>query len=270
MSKYSVEEVQSMASDLRAAPGTSMIGTHISLPTAKAVAIYEVLCSYAERIKADEGVVPVAWQRKRRPDDYPDEWRECSKETFDTIKRTKDSPWIVRELFDVLPNLPAQAAQLWEMKQRACRAHALCNELRLAHPEIPELGDDGVLHEAIHDILRVDTPTAAPAQMAQVDVIGHPRGPNEQRDEIELYLRDAYAAGCHSAQSRSMVTAMEYAHREAPKLRAIVKPTAEPVAQSVDVEKVREVIAHLRKFDSPYTRGLADKLTAALQEKGNG
>lgn len=70
-----------------------------------------------------------------------------------------------------------------------------------------------------------------PAQAAQVDVIGHPRGPDEQRDEIELYLRDAYAAGCHATQSRSMVTAVEYAHREAPKLRAIVKPTAEPVAQ---------------------------------------
>lgn len=53
--------------------------------------------------------------------------------------------------------------QLHEMKMRACRAHALCNELRIAHPDIPELSDDGTLHEAIHDILRVDTPTAAPA-----------------------------------------------------------------------------------------------------------
>lgn len=136
----------------------------------------------------------------------------------------------------VYPNPTEQSEQLWEMKQRACRAHELCNALRLAFPEIPELGDDGTLHEAIHDILRVDTPTAAPAQTAQVDVVGHPRGPNEQRDEIELYLRDAYAAGCHAAQSRSMVTAMEYAHREAPKLRAIVKPTTEPVAQVDEVE----------------------------------
>lgn len=71
-------------------------------------------------------------------------------------------------------NTPELAAQLWEMKQRACRAHALCNELRLAHPEIPELGDDGVLHEAIHDILRVDTPTAAPAQAARVEVVARP------------------------------------------------------------------------------------------------
>ena len=57
MSEYSVEEVRAMASDLRGAPGTSMIGTHISLPTAMAVAIYEALCAYAERIKADEEVV---------------------------------------------------------------------------------------------------------------------------------------------------------------------------------------------------------------------
>lgn len=60
--KYTVEEVRAMASDLRGAPGTSMIGTHISLPTARAVAIYEALCAYAERIKADEGAVPVAWR----------------------------------------------------------------------------------------------------------------------------------------------------------------------------------------------------------------
>ena len=51
--KYTAEEVRAMASDLRGAPGTSMIGTHISLPTARAVAIYEALCAYAERIKAD-------------------------------------------------------------------------------------------------------------------------------------------------------------------------------------------------------------------------
>lgn len=50
--------------------------------------------------------------------------------------------------------------QVSEMKQRACRAHALCNALRIAHPEIAELGDDGVLHDAIHDILRVETPLA--------------------------------------------------------------------------------------------------------------
>jgi len=44
--------------------------------------------------------MPVAWQQKRRPEDYPDEWRECGKETFDVINRTKDSPWVARELFE--------------------------------------------------------------------------------------------------------------------------------------------------------------------------
>jgi hypothetical protein len=71
----------------------------------------DMLTELAERIEADEGVVPVAYQSKRRPEDYPDEWRECSKETFDTIKRMKDSPWIVRELFT---HPPAQATQSCE------------------------------------------------------------------------------------------------------------------------------------------------------------
>jgi hypothetical protein len=48
--------------------------------------------------------VPVAWQHKRRSEDYPDEWRECSKEAFDTINKTKDSPWIARELLAAAPS----------------------------------------------------------------------------------------------------------------------------------------------------------------------
>ena len=51
-------------------------------------------------------------------------------------------------------------AQLGEMKRRACEAHRLCYELMLRHPDIAELSDDGELHDAIHDILRVETPTA--------------------------------------------------------------------------------------------------------------
>ena len=56
----------------------------------------------------------------------------------------------------------------------------------------------------------------------------HPRAPNETRDEIELYLRDAFAAGCQAAQERSLFVAMEYAKREAPKLRALLKQPAIP------------------------------------------
>ena len=44
----------------------------------------------------------------------------------------------------------------------AMRAHTICYETMLAHPEVAELGDDGRLHDAIHDILRVDGP-ASPA-----------------------------------------------------------------------------------------------------------
>jgi hypothetical protein len=59
--------------------------------------------------------------------------------------------------------IPADEANAqWRMKQAAQRAHALCNQLRLDRPEIAELSDTGSLHEAIHDILRVDTPQATP------------------------------------------------------------------------------------------------------------
>jgi hypothetical protein len=63
------------------------------------------------------------------------------------------------------PSAPTQTgaageAALGAMKERAQRAHALCNQLRIKNPNIPELSDDGELHDAIHDILRVDTPSA--------------------------------------------------------------------------------------------------------------
>lgn len=58
------------------------------------------------------------------------------------------------------PEDDALRQQLGDMKRRAQRAHQVCNDLRLAYPEISELGDEGVLHNAIHDILRVDTPEA--------------------------------------------------------------------------------------------------------------
>jgi hypothetical protein len=44
----------------------------------------------------------------------------------------------------------------------AMRAHTICYETMLARPDVAELGDDGRLHDAIHDILRVDGP-ASPA-----------------------------------------------------------------------------------------------------------
>lgn len=136
---------------------------------------------------------------------------------LDTETRRRVTAFI-RELKGASPTAihpPAQAAQLWEMKQRACRAHALCNELRLAHPEIPELGDDGVLHEAIHDILRVDTPTAAPAQAAQGDndPLIQCRAP-QNRAETKVLLEMAID------QTTRMNASLEKLH-----------DTAEPVAQ---------------------------------------
>lgn len=44
------------------------------------------------------------------------------------------------------------------MKDRAIEAHRICKETMQAYPEIPELGHDGALHDAIHKIVGVDTP----------------------------------------------------------------------------------------------------------------
>lgn len=49
------------------------------------------------------------------------------------------------------------------MRAAAVRAHALLYALMLKHPEIPELQDDGELHNAVHDILRVDGGYYTPA-----------------------------------------------------------------------------------------------------------
>lgn len=71
--KYTAEQVEAMAADLRDAPGTSMLGTHISVSTSKAVAMYEVLTAYAATLRAAlvqnaHGVV-AGWQRNCP--DYP-------------------------------------------------------------------------------------------------------------------------------------------------------------------------------------------------------
>lgn len=51
-------------------------------------------------------------------------------------------------------NSELSAAQ--QMRLAAVRAHQICYEVMLAHPAVPELQDDGLLHDAIHDILRAD------------------------------------------------------------------------------------------------------------------
>lgn len=143
--EYSVEEVREFARSVA------------TYGNAKHTAM---LIDLIERIEAGERAVPVAWMNSQT---------ECVYETREEVPLTDGDEYAV-PLFTHPPSQAAQVAQLWEMKQRACLAHALCNELRLAHPEIPELGDDGVLHEAIHDILRVDTPTAEP--------VSQPRSPD--------------------------------------------------------------------------------------------
>lgn len=48
------------------------------------------------------------------------------------------------------------------------------------------------------------------------DAPGHPRSGMGSRGELELCLRDAYAAGCNAARSNSLFCAMDYAKQQAP------------------------------------------------------
>jgi hypothetical protein len=57
---------------------------------------------------------------------------------------------------------------------------------------------------------------------ARACALEHPKARTDERDDVELFLRDAYAAGSNAAHSRSLFTAMEYAEREAPRLRALL------------------------------------------------
>nr|WP_278422958.1 hypothetical protein [Brucella anthropi]DAM62865.1 MAG TPA: hypothetical protein [Caudoviricetes sp.] len=59
-----------------------------------------------------------------------------------------------------------------------------------------------------------------------VDDPEHPRRENEPRDEIEMFIRDAYAAGCAAARNPGgALVAFEYAAIHAPKLRARLTPS---------------------------------------------
>lgn len=59
-----------------------------------------------------------------------------------------------------------------------------------------------------------------------VDDPEHPRRENEPRDEIEMFIRDAYAAGCAAARNPGgALVAFEYANIHAPKLRALLTPS---------------------------------------------
>lgn len=63
-----------------------------------------------------------------------------------------------------------------------------------------------------------------------VDDPAHPRRENEPRDEIEMFIRDAYAAGCNAARRPGALVAFEYANIHAPKLRALLTPSPDQAA----------------------------------------
>lgn len=77
---------------------------------------------------------------------------------------------------------------------------------------------------------------------------GHPRHEGQTRDEFELFLRDAYAAGCNAAANRSLYTAMEYASREAPKLRALIIPQTATDAFAAERDALQARVSELEAF----------------------
>lgn len=80
-----------------------------------------------------------------------------------------------------------------------------------------------------------------------VDDPEHPRRENEPRDEIEMFIRDAYAAGCNAARRPGALVAFEYANIHAPKLRALLTPSPDHAATDtgleIDIEATAENIA---------------------------
>lgn len=65
----------------------------------------------------------------------------------------------------------------------------------------------------------------------------HPRSGHDKRSELELCLRDAFAAGCEAASQRSLFTAAEYAKREAPIVAERIRRAADRVKGADAVSK---------------------------------
>lgn len=66
--------------------------------------------------------------------------------------------------------LHAAQYEAWmRVRLLAIRAHQICNLLRSAHPEIGEIADGGCLHEAIHDLMRVNWPLKIVANEAATE-----------------------------------------------------------------------------------------------------
>ena len=76
----------------------------------------------------------------------------------------------------------------------------------MSHSEKPPQAQTGPLEAVVRRLLKIRHPE------------WEQKVPQDTRGAIELWLRDAYAAGCNAAASKSLLTALEYAKREAPKL----------------------------------------------------
>lgn len=98
---------------------------------------------------------------------------------------------------------------LYELKSRACRAHDLCNQLRLKYPEIAELGDDGELHDAIHDILRVDTPSARQSEGVSDEVVRHLEWVRDITSDPKMVLTERERERIHRYASAALTAERE-------------------------------------------------------------
>lgn len=112
----------------------------------------------------------VAWQVTcKKPGAGPTTYRCWSRDEVVEAKRRAGVEGYTDEQITVRPLVygdePAAATRaedaiyaMSRMKDRVIEAHRLCFEAMQLHPNVPELGDDGELHKAIHAIVGVDTP----------------------------------------------------------------------------------------------------------------
>lgn len=104
-----------------------------------------------------------------------------------------------------------------------------------------------------------------------VDDPEHPRRENEPRDEIEMFIRDAYAAGCAAARNPGgALVAFEYANIHAPKLRALLTPSPDHAdagkveGDGLPQDVINLVVAARDAFDAISGCGIGSEIEADL------
>lgn len=234
-----------------------------------------MLNAFAERIKADEGAVPFG---------YAYRYADGIKLGGSGRERNGMRP---TETIPLFAHPPAQAAHV----DPAAKPHTLADFVHATGAERAQIGQQVAT--------RVDEMMAEPVAQAAPVVDLH--------DRIEFALRDAGFGLDEASTLAERATAEPATHGESGVIRHVgdsrfeswfseyvvgqngakqqardaygaglaeqAERLAAQPAQSVDVAKVREVIVWLRSGSMAITANAgiaADKLEAALQEKGNG